>query len=75
MAFLTAALQLTPLVVQCGMDIAQFVTWALAVNASPTGPTDTDWSTLQSKEDAIRAHLVPPIVAAALATTGNPAAA
>jgi hypothetical protein len=68
MPFILAALQLTPLVVQAGEDIAAFVQWALAVYNSPSGPTDADWDALQAKEDALRTKLLgSPVVAAARA--------
>ncbi len=57
MTFLAAALQLTPVVVQAGEDIAQFVEWALSVYNSANGPTDADWDQLHAKEAGMRAKL------------------
>ncbi|MDA8230129.1 MAG: hypothetical protein M0006_02200 [Magnetospirillum sp.] len=72
--FLLAALQLTPLVVQAGEDIAAFVEWAIKVYNSPTGPADADWDTLAAKETEIRATLLgPSIVTAARAAAPAPA--
>jgi hypothetical protein len=57
MDFIMAALQLTPVIVSAGEDIEQFVSWAIAVYASPDGPTDDDWNTLNSKEATLRTQL------------------
>ena len=57
MEFIVAALQLAPAIVSAGEDIGQFVTWAISVYNSPSGPTDADWDSLNGKEATLRAQL------------------
>ncbi len=60
MDFIVSALQLTPVVVAAGEDIAQFVSWSIGVFDQDGGPTDADWDELQAKEAELRSKLTPP---------------
>ena len=60
MDFIVSALQLTPVIVAAGEDIAQFVTWSIGVYDQDGGPTDGDWDELQAKEAGLRAKLTLP---------------
>lgn len=60
MDFIVAALQLTPVVVAAGEDIAEFVSWSVGAFDRDGGPTDSDWDDLQAREAGLRAKLAPP---------------
>lgn len=58
--YLRLALQLAPMVVSLGEDIAQYVEDALAASKKDSGPTQEDWDKLHADEARMRAQLNAP---------------
>ncbi len=56
-AFLIAALQAAPLLIQAGTGLEEFGAWLYGVITKKGDPTPEDWAELHAREDAARAIL------------------
>lgn len=63
LAYLTAALQLVPLLISAGRDIGAFATEVYDVVTQNSAPTDAQWLALHQKEDSLRIQLQAPLPA------------
>lgn len=57
--FLQAALQLAPLLIKAGEDIAVFAQWVF--NTISREPTEADWAALKAKEKELEDVLLAPL--------------
>lgn len=60
LGFVTLALQILPLLVKAGEDIAPFVQQIIGAINAPAGPTQADWDMLHAEEARLRALLNTP---------------
>lgn len=58
--FITIALQLLPLLVKAGLDIAPLIERTVKVLNTEGGPTPEDWDALHADEDRLRLLLQNP---------------
>jgi hypothetical protein len=73
--FVTAALQLAPLIISLGRDIAPFAQMVIDAIKGGGVPTDAQWQAMHDLENSLRAELnapepAPAIVAPAAAAAG-----
>lgn len=59
--FLTEAMNLVPLLIKAGEDIAPFAETVYNIISTGADPTDADWATLKGMETSLRTTLQAPI--------------
>lgn len=68
LAYITAILNLAPMVIQLGMDVVPFAERLWAAVSGGGDPTDADWAALKALEAPLRAQLDTPVDGAPIAT-------
>lgn len=74
LAFVTAAMQLAPLLISLGRDIAPFAQMVIDAIKGGGVPTDAQWQAMHDLETSLRAELNAPEPAAAIVAPAAAAA-